>query len=94
MPLEARQGRLTVQVQPRAPRNEVVAASGTSVRVRVTAPPAGGAANEAVRALLAEVFDCPRAAVTILHGHRGRTKLVEFAGLAPEALRQRLAELR
>jgi hypothetical protein len=88
-----REARLTVQVQPRASRNEIVAAAGGSLRVRVAAPPAGGAANEAVRALLAEALDCPRSAVTILRGHSARTKLVEVAGVAPEEARARLAAL-
>jgi uncharacterized protein len=85
--------RLTVQVQPRAARNEIVARGGAALRVRVTAPPAGGAANEAVRVLLADALDCPRSAVTIVRGHSARTKLVEIAGLAPDALRVRLSAL-
>jgi uncharacterized protein YggU (UPF0235/DUF167 family) len=56
----------------------------------VTAPPADGAANEAVRGLLAEALDCPRSAVTIVRGHRARTKLVEVAGLSADSLRVRL----
>jgi uncharacterized protein len=85
------EARLTVHVQPRASRNEIVTAGDGSLRVRVTAPPAGGAANEAVRALLAEALDRPRAAVTILRGHSARIKLVAVAGLTPEAARARLA---
>jgi uncharacterized protein len=87
------EARLTVQVQPRASRNEIVARGGTSLRVRVTAPPAGGAANEAVCALLAAALDCPAAAVRIVRGHSARTKLVQVAGLSPDALRVRLAEI-
>jgi uncharacterized protein (TIGR00251 family) len=87
------EARLSVQVQPRASRNEIVAAAGGSLRVRVTAPPAGGAANDAVRALLAEALDCPRSAVTILRGHSARTKLVGIAGVAPEEARARLAAI-
>ncbi len=83
--------RLTVRVRPWASRNEIVAAGGASLRVRVTAPPAGGAANEAVRGLLAEALDCPRSAVTILGGHSARTKIVAVAGLSPADLRARLA---
>jgi hypothetical protein len=83
--------RLTVHVHPRASRNEVVAHGGRSVRLRVTAPPAGGAANDAVRALLAETLGCPRSAVTILRGHTTRTKLVAIDGLAPDDVGRRLA---
>jgi len=88
------EARLTVEVRPRAARNEVVAASGTSVRVRVTAPPAGGAANDAVCELVARTLDWPRSQVTILRGHSARTKLVRVVGLSPDELRARLAAAR
>jgi hypothetical protein len=82
-----------VQVQPRASRNEILAAGGGSLRVRVTAPPADGAANEAVRTLLAGALECSRSAVTILRGHTARTKLVGVAGVSPDEARARLAAL-
>lgn len=88
------EARLTVEVRPRSARNEVVAASGTSVRVRVTALPAGGAANDALCELLARTLNCARAQVTILRGHSARRKLVRVAGLSPDELRARLAALR
>lgn len=68
MPTPTGSARLTVHVQPRASRNAVVAQGGGALRVRVTAPPAGNAANEAVRELLADTLACPRAAITILRG--------------------------
>jgi uncharacterized protein YggU (UPF0235/DUF167 family) len=56
---------------------------GRILRLRVAAPPAGGAANEAVRTLLAERLSCARSQVEIVRGHTARTKLVRIAGLAP-----------
>jgi hypothetical protein len=90
---ESTAARLTVHVQPRASRTEIVARGGTSLRVRVTAPPAGGAANAAVCDLVARALDCPPSAVTILRGHSGRTKLLGIAGLPPAELKARLAGL-
>jgi len=90
---EAPAARLTVQVQPRASRSEIVAHGGTSLRVRVTAPPAGGAANSAVCELVARALDCPPSAVTILRGHSARTKLLGIAGVTPTELKARLATL-
>lgn len=80
-------------MQPRASRNEIVARGGATLRVRVTAPPADGAANEAVRALLAQALGRPRSDVAILRGHGARTKLVRVAGLTPGELRARLAAI-
>ena len=86
----AGEARLTVQVRARALRDEIVDRVGTTLRVRVTAPPVGGAANDAVRGVLARALRCPRAAVEIVRGHSARTKLVRVIGLTPGELETRL----
>ena len=83
--------RLTVEVRPRAGRDEIVGWQGPRLRVRVTAPPADGAANEAVRALLAERLGCAPSRVEIVRGHTARTKIVRVVGLAPGEAATRLA---
>src|SRR5262245_51865143 len=88
LPAEAR---LTVDVRPRAGRDEIVGWQGPVLRVRVAAPPADGAANEAVRALLAERLGCAPSRVEILRGHTARTKVVRVAGLAADEIAARLA---
>ncbi len=82
--------RLTVEVRPRAGRDAIVGRRGAVLRVRVAAPPADGAANEAVRLLLAERLGCARSRVEIVQGHAARTKVVRIAGLAPGEARARL----
>jgi uncharacterized protein len=59
--------------------------------VRVGAPPERGKANEAVRALLAEILAVPRASVTIVSGGGSRDKIVELAGIEPDEIERRLA---
>ena len=83
--------RLTVEVRPRAGRDDLAGWHGSVLRLRVAAPPADGAANEAVRALLAERLGCARSRVEIVRGHTARTKLVRIAGLAPDVAAARLA---
>lgn len=83
-------GRLTARVVPRAARDEVVGWDGATLQVRVTAPPVGGAANEAVCRLLARVLGCSRGAVSVEGGSRARTKRVRVAGLAPAVVAARL----
>lgn len=82
--------RLTVEVRPRAARDEILPGPGGAVRARVTAPPVGGAANDAVRALLSAALGCPRSAVEILRGQNARTKLIRIVGVSPEELHARL----
>jgi hypothetical protein len=83
--------RLTVEVRPRAGRDEIAGWQGTRLRVRVTAPPADGAANEALRALLADRLGCAPSRVEIVRGHTARTKIVRVVGLAPAEAAARLA---
>lgn len=71
-------GRLEVRVTPGVSRDEVRITQG-AVQVRVTAPPADGAANDAVLALLATALDMPRRNLTLLRGATARIKLVGIA---------------
>jgi uncharacterized protein (TIGR00251 family) len=78
---------LPIRVQPRARRDEVVGWQGSTLRVRVTAPPAEGQANQAVVALLAEALGVPRASIALVSGAAGRDKLVRVGRLSLEEVR-------
>ncbi len=82
--------RIAVRVQPRASRNRVEGVHGGRVKIRLTAPPVEGAANKALVAFLADVLDVPRRSIAIVQGHRGREKVVEVEGLAPQEVSARL----
>jgi uncharacterized protein YggU (UPF0235/DUF167 family) len=82
--------RLTVTVRPRAGGDGVAGWDGAVLRLRVAAPPADGAANEAVRDLLAARLGCARSRVEIVRGHTARTKIVRIAGVAPADVAARL----
>jgi uncharacterized protein len=91
MPPRPDDGLLRVRVQPRAARAAVAGwrEDGT-LTVRVTAPPVEGRANAAVGALLAAALGVPASAVRVVHGERGRDKLVRVMGLTPAQIRRRL----
>jgi hypothetical protein len=74
-------------VQPRASRSEVVGLHGAALKVRVHAPPVGGAANEALVELLAERLGVPRRAVRVVAGETSRAKTVEIDGTTEAAVR-------
>ena len=84
-------GRLEVRVLPRASRNAIEGwdAAGR-LKVRLTAPPVGGAANQALLALLAEALGVAKSRVTVERGSTGRTKLVRVEGLDDDAVRRAL----
>jgi len=81
--------RLRLRVSPRARSDTIVGRHGDGWKVRVTAPPEGGKANDAVLRLLAERLDLPGGSVTLVSGPTGRDKIVELAGIdAAEAERR------
>ena len=82
--------RLTLRVQPRASRSEVVGPHGDALKLRLAAPPVDGAANDALVRFLAETLDVPRASVTLVAGPGSRSKVVDVAGLAPAEVARRL----
>ena len=75
-----------VKVAPRASRNRVIGVQNGALKVALTAPPVDGAANEALRKLLAKAFGVSKSAVEIIRGERGRTKLLRVRGADASAL--------
>lgn len=83
--------RILVTVTPRSRTNEVTPDPGEGVvRVRVTAPPADGKANEAVLALLKERLGIRAAALRLVGGGSSRRKWIEVDGLTEAELWRRL----
>jgi uncharacterized protein (TIGR00251 family) len=82
--------RFSVRLQPRASKNEIAGLQGVALKVRVTAPPVDGLANEAMVELLSTALEVSRRNVCIVSGHSSRTKVVEISGADLKAV-QRLA---
>jgi uncharacterized protein (TIGR00251 family) len=89
--MEALSTRVRLRVAPGATRAGVVGRHGEAWKVRVTAAPEGGRANEAVVRLLADTLSLPRQAVTLVSGHAARDKVVELEGIAPSLIERRLS---
>ena len=81
--------RLRLRVSPGASRAGIVGPHGDGWKVRVTAPPEAGRANEAVLRLVAETLALPRSAVTLVSGYGARDKIVELTGVAPAHVARR-----
>ena len=86
-------GTFAVRVIPRAKRSALDGARGDALLVRLAAPPVDGAANDALVAILAEVFEVPRGRISIVSGETSRDKRVAIAGLSPDAIVRRLAAI-
>lgn len=79
-----------VRVVPRSSKNEIVGLQGNALKIRVTAPPVEGAANEAIIALLAKKLRVPKSKMEIAAGAASRQKMVCVIDLLPEEVERRL----
>jgi uncharacterized protein (TIGR00251 family) len=78
---------ISVKVIPRSKKNSVEWESeveGEGLRVRLTAPPVDGAANEALVGFLAERLGVPKRQVVVVRGAKSRQKVVEVLGVSLE----------
>ena len=83
--------RVRLRVSPGSGRAAIVGRYGDAWKVRVTAAPEHGRANDAVLRLLADALSLPRESLTIVSGHSGRDKIVELTGLGPGLIERRLS---
>lgn len=88
VPVVERDGGCTfrVHVVPRGRREEVVGRHGDALKVRLTAPPVDGKANQALQEFLAERLGVAPSAVRILGGHTSRNKRVRVVGIPAGAV--------
>ena len=82
--------RIRLHVQPRASRSELAGRHGDAIKVRLTAPPVDGAANEAMLQFLAVRLQVPRSALSLVSGGSGRSKVVAIEAISPEDASRRL----
>jgi uncharacterized protein len=83
--------RINVRVIPRSSKNSITWEEGV-LKVRLTAPPVNGAANEALIALLAQRLGLPKRDIHIVQGATGRHKAVEIMGMTIETVKQKIKE--
>ncbi len=90
--MEEREGSLTfsVRVVPQAKGDGIAGMERGALKVRITAPPVGGKANEALIRFLAELLGLKKRQVKIVRGEKARIKGVKITGLSGKDLRERL----
>jgi hypothetical protein len=81
---------VTIRLQPRAHRDEIVGERDGKVVVRVTAPPVDGKANDALCRLIAKAAGVAPSRVAVVRGQTAREKVVRVDGIDSVALRSAL----
>ncbi|EKE18576.1 MAG: hypothetical protein ACD_9C00291G0007 [uncultured bacterium] len=71
--------RVYIKVSPRSSKNEVVKVSEGGYKVKLTAPPVDGAANDALIKLLSQYFKISKSSIKIVGGKTAKTKIVDIA---------------
>jgi uncharacterized protein (TIGR00251 family) len=84
---------LTLNIQPRAAKNEVCGVLDNALKIRLTSPPVDGAANKLCCNYLADIFGVPKSAVEIIAGETSRHKRVSVCCNDVERLMRRLETL-
>lgn len=81
---------LRVRAAPRAKRTEVMGIQGGMIRIRVSAPPNDGAANEELIDFLARTLSVSPSAIRLRSGHASRSKVLHIAGVTRAEVEARL----
>ncbi len=71
-----------VKVQPRATKNQAVGLYGDALKLRLTASPVDGEANQACKVFFAKLFKVPKNNVELVSGQTGRNKYIRIYGIS------------
>lgn len=82
---------LAVRITPRASRNEIreILDDGT-VKIRITAAPVEGQANQALIEFLSSVLGVPKTKLEIVAGQSGRDKIVAVENMSAKEVQQKI----
>jgi uncharacterized protein (TIGR00251 family) len=72
---------LKVYLQPKSSKNEIVSPYRDGIKVKVTAPPVEGKANEALIRFLAREFRISPSCIEMIRGHHSREKTLRISGV-------------
>jgi uncharacterized protein (TIGR00251 family) len=79
-----------VRVVPRASKNEIAGVHGDALKVRLTASPVEGRANEALIAFVAQRLGVRKSQVEIVAGATSRRKVIRVMGVSLQEVEERL----
>ena len=69
---------IKVKVMPRAKENNILGLKDDILRVKITAPPVQGKANDSLIKFLAKEFDIVKSDIRIVRGESSRDKTIEI----------------
>jgi uncharacterized protein (TIGR00251 family) len=93
IPIKEKAGRVVflVQVLPRSSQCKLVGCQGDYVKIKITAPPVDGRANEECIRFLADVLGVKKDQVHIVSGLKAKKKTIAIQGLTIKDLEEVLS---
>lgn len=76
---------LDVLIQPRSSRDGIEGFHDGRLKVKISAPPVDGKANERLTEVVADAFGVPKSRVEIIKGRTSRQKTLRITGLSRES---------
>ncbi|UCD70581.1 MAG: YggU family protein [Syntrophobacterales bacterium] len=81
---------LHIAVQPKASEDRIVSFHGEALKVKVTAPPTEGKANQRLIQVLAERLNIGQSRIEIIQGHKSRRKVLRIWNVSSNQVRNAL----
>jgi uncharacterized protein len=76
-----------IRVLPRSSKCEVAGLQGDALKIRITAPPVEGRANEECIRFLAALLNVKKTQIIIASGHKSKNKRISVSGMTSEGIR-------
>lgn len=76
----------SIQVVPRSAKCEILGIINDTLKIRLTAPPVDGKANEECLRFLASLLDVARNRLSIVGGQTSRRKTIQVSGMGAKEL--------
>ncbi len=83
--------KISVKVQPSAGRNEVTGLTNGVWKIKVSAPPDKGKANQELIEFLSDILGQKKDQITIVKGQTSHNKLIAIEGLTQAEITARLS---
>jgi uncharacterized protein (TIGR00251 family) len=81
---------IKIYLQPKASKNEIVGPYRDGIKVKVTAPPIEGKANDALIRFLSKELGISPSSIEIVKGHHSREKTLKISGNLDQELMKKL----
>ncbi|MFH1103231.1 MAG: DUF167 domain-containing protein [Pseudomonadota bacterium] len=83
-----------IHVQPKSSRNMIAGSHGDALKIKITAPPVHGAANEMCLAFLSKCLNVRKSSLAVISGQNGRTKMIRVQAKGSSSFEGEMKQLK